>query len=162
MKVKNILVNSKGDTIGATIIDDKGNESKVRTFDILKAKRENNIKFENAIVDAKGFVRAKSGNLPKEVLMLNKPVSKQKRLIRDNNEYILMLKNIQVCHINRGNFAEPERVYFFAQNLRGVHGWNGLLPNCAFCMFDELYCHISRVKKIFSQNLQLNETFYGK
>lgn len=66
MKVKNILINKNGDTVGATIINDNNIEINLKTSDILKAKKENNIQFENAVLDNKGFVRAKKGNLPKK------------------------------------------------------------------------------------------------
>lgn len=102
MRVKNILINKNGDTVGATIINDNNIELKLKTSDLLKAKKENNIKFENAILDNKGFVRAKKGSLPKKIMDPITFNSKQKRTYKDNNEYIIMLKDTQVCHINRG------------------------------------------------------------
>lgn len=101
MKVKNILINKNGDTVGATIINDNNIEINLKTSDILKAKKENNIQFENAVLDNKGFVRAKKGNLPKKVIEPIKYNIKQKRIYKDHNEYILMLKDTKVCHINR-------------------------------------------------------------
>lgn len=104
MEVKNIIVNKQGHTIGATIIKNDDSEIRLKTSDLLKAKNESNIKFENAIITNSGFVRAKSGNLPKIVSQSTAYHSnKQKKNNKDFNEYILMLKDIRVCSFNRYN-----------------------------------------------------------
>lgn len=101
MRVKNILVNAQGYTVGATIIKDNGSEIKLTTDELLKAKTDSNIKFDNAIITNSGFVRAKTGNLTKVVLQQTACSSKQKKVIRDTNDYIIMLKDTRVCSFNR-------------------------------------------------------------
>lgn len=98
MRVKSILINSNGETIGAKIIRDDGIELKLRNSDILNAKEQFGLAFENAIIDINGFVRAKNGNLPKELMQY---VTKKKHSIKNNEEYIIMLKDTNVCKINR-------------------------------------------------------------
>ena len=102
MWIKNILVNNKNETIGATLVKDDNTEVKLRTSDLIKLK--DNIKLENAIIDNKGHVRAKKGNLNKERMYVNdnkEYVSKKIRAQKDIATYTIMLKNTEVCNINR-------------------------------------------------------------
>lgn len=103
MKVRSILIDKNGHTVGASILKNDGTETKLKTADLIKAKIEHNIKFDNAIITNDGFVRAKEGNLPKEVVKPNTLRTRPQCSIKDTNDYILMLKDTEVCSINRYN-----------------------------------------------------------
>lgn len=108
MKVKSILTNSNGETVGARIEKDNGKEISIRTKDILAAKEKHGLQFENAVIDINGFVRSRSGNLNKEIVSYY-----NKKEVENNNTYIIMLKDIEVCKINILNGA----VKIYKENL---------------------------------------------
>lgn len=101
MVVKSILVDRHGRTIGASIINDDNTVVNLKTEDIRRAKMEKNLHFDNAIIDSNGFVRAKNGSFAKETIMQ----IQKKRQHNSNQDYVLMLKNVEVLKINRGNGA---------------------------------------------------------
>lgn len=84
----NILTDTNGKTIGATIINEDGNTIRLTTSDLIKLAERH--KLGNAIIDINGHVRAKRGNLEK-IIVNQKPnapqqndISKAQRLIKQD------------------------------------------------------------------------------
>lgn len=99
MRVKNILVDRHGKTIGASIIKDDNTVVNLKTEDIHRAKMEKNLHLDNAIIDINGFVRAKNGHFDKVSIMQ----MQKKHHHNMNQDYVLMLKNVEVIKINRNS-----------------------------------------------------------
>lgn len=75
MRVLAILTDKKDKTIGARIRMDNGRELNIRTEELKKYAGK---RLENAIIDSNGFVRAKAGNLRRQV-MIQTPNAVQQR-----------------------------------------------------------------------------------
>lgn len=84
---KCIIKDNIGNTIGAIVLDENNKEHIVRTSDILEFKNTGN-KFQNTIIDSKGFIRAKNGKLPIIVAKNKKINAVENREIQQANKLI--------------------------------------------------------------------------
>lgn len=98
-----IVVDSNGNTVGAELVIN--NKRVFVATEKLKDEHER-IKIENAVVDSRGFVRAKSGNLRK-VIMNTKPNTLENRDIIKANT-ITRQKSIILYHGNKDKSMIPK------------------------------------------------------
>ena len=105
IRVKCILVNEDNKTLGAVFESTTdGRTRSMLTSDILSIK--DSCKLDNAIIDSNGFVRAKSGNLPK-ILVNSRPKAPQQRDIMEASK-LLKQSEITLYHGTKDRSMKPK------------------------------------------------------